>query len=137
MPDLLPCPCCGSRDVAETAIDAGVHIICCRACGTEGATATASDSHVDRWNRRHPELGPEARQCIELLTDVLAFGAQKHRPEGAPKHTIDAYLDKAERHITRGWNGQLDPETGLHHLAHAAADLLLAVVCERQGRNDG
>jgi len=76
------------------------------------------------------DLGPEALRAIDLLVQVLRAGNTKHRPEGATAHTADDYREKAVRHIERGIGGELDPETGLPHLAHAAADWLLCIVAE-------
>lgn len=57
---------------------------------------------------------------------VLEFGARRYAVDNW-QHVPDArrrYYDAAHRHIEAWWTGeQNDPESGLHHLAHAAACL--------------
>lgn len=63
---------------------------------------------------------------LKLVGDVLAYGAQKYKPNnwrlGLPWGDTFASL---QRHLWAWHNGEdLDPETGLSHLAHAGCQLL-------------
>jgi hypothetical protein len=64
---------------------------------------------------------------MEKVIEVLMFGAKKYAP-GNWKKVEDAerrYYNAAMRHLTATQRGEeLDPETGLAHLAHAACCLL-------------
>lgn len=62
---------------------------------------------------------------------VLAHGAQKHGDlEAGRRVPVAHHLDKARSHLDRAGDGSArDPETGLPHVAHAAARLLLALAC--------
>lgn len=58
---------------------------------------------------------------------VLAFGAQKYAPDNWRKVTPlrSRYLAAAQRHINALKKGeQMDPESGLHHAAHAVCCLM-------------
>jgi hypothetical protein len=60
--------------------------------------------------------------ALEEMVKVLTFGAQKYERDNW-KHVDDAkrrYFDAMQRHIW-AWkqDEQIDPESGIHHLAHA------------------
>ncbi|QHR71805.1 putative phosphodiestherase [Escherichia phage forsur] len=65
--------------------------------------------------------------ALEAVASVLTFGAQKYAahswqtvPEGEER-----YKSALLRHLTAVGKGEeLDPESGLHHLAHAACNAL-------------
>lgn len=63
----------------------------------------------------------------KVVAEVLTFGAEKYAPDNWRK-VPDAerrYLDAAMRHLNAYRSGdQLDDESGLHHLAHAACCML-------------
>lgn len=72
------------------------------------------------------------------IARVLEHGADKH---GGPwSWTEDGRLwsehyNAAQRHMMAWWIGEtMDPESGLSHLAHAAARLLIALEMERSGK---
>jgi len=73
------------------------------------------DGGKDRWDLIQPLI---LREYVKVLT----FGAQKYAP-GNWRHVQDArnrYFAALLRHVWAWWQGELrDPETGLHHLAHA------------------
>jgi hypothetical protein len=64
---------------------------------------------------------------VRSIIEVLEIGAKKYDVDNW-KQVPDArtrYYDAMQRHIEAWWNGQkLDPEDGLHHLAHAGCCLL-------------
>lgn len=67
---------------------------------------------------------------------VMACGAEKYGPMNwrDDKITASVYVNAALRHLLTYWDGQnLDEETHLPHLAHAAACLLILLDAEAQG----
>lgn len=69
---------------------------------------------------RYDLIPPHAQAA---MVDVLTFGAQKYAPDNW-QLVADAkrrYFAALERHVWAWKMGeQLDPESGIHHLAHAA-----------------
>ena len=73
------------------------------------------------------------------VVDVLAYGDKKYpaddgcnwkRVPNAKKRYYSALI----RHITAWWEGEAnDPETGMHHLAHAITNLIFLLWFERNG----
>lgn len=63
------------------------------------------------------------RGVILEILKVLEFGARKYAPDNWQKvpEARRRYYDALQRHVELWWGGEInDPETGLHHLAHAA-----------------
>jgi len=60
--------------------------------------------------------------ALKEMVKVLTFGAVKYEPDNW-QYVSDAkrrYFDAAQRHIWAWKEGEvLDPESGIHHLAHA------------------
>lgn len=64
------------------------------------------------------------------IVKVLEFGAQKYHKESWKQvpEGRERYYNATKRHLEAWWTGErLDPETGLHHLAHAACNLLFLI----------
>ena len=65
--------------------------------------------------------------ALEEVVKVLTFGAQKYERDNWQK-VSDAkrrYFDALQRHIWAWKKGeQIDPESGIHHLAHAMCCLM-------------
>jgi hypothetical protein len=62
------------------------------------------------------------------IGQVMADGAAKYGPMNWRKDPVSAstYYDAAMRHLMAWWDGQdLDPTTGLSHLAHVAANMCI------------
>ena len=59
------------------------------------------------------------------VAGVMTFGVDKHGEyDYLDSHSLSEYYNKAMRHLLAFWSGQdNDPETGLSHLFHAAANL--------------
>lgn len=85
------------------------------------------DAGKPRWS-----LVPEG--AMEEVIKVLEYGAQKYAVDNW-KHVIDGetrYYDAAMRHVDAWWRGETkDPETGLHHLAHATCCLMFLIWLDR------
>lgn len=75
------------------------------------------------------QLGAIDPTSILVLAEVAGYGAQKYEQDDSSKATYN-YLkgypwslnfNSAQRHLLAFWSGEnLDPESGLPHLAHAA-----------------
>ena len=67
---------------------------------------------------------------LKCVVRVLEFGMVKYT-EGGWRHVKDGrkrYLDAALRHLADYCDGEeLDSESGLHHVWHAATDLLFCI----------
>lgn len=78
------------------------------------------DTGKPRWSLIPPGT-------VEEVIQVLEFGATKYGDNNW-KHVKSAdvrYYDAAMRHISAWYSGeQKDPETRLHHLAHATCCLM-------------
>ena len=62
------------------------------------------------------------------IGQVMADGAAKYGPMNWRKDPVSSstYYDAAMRHLMAWWDGQdLDPMTGLSHLAHVAANMCI------------
>ena len=68
-------------------------------------------------------------ESVELVVDVLMFGATKYAPNNWKKvQPMERYLDAAMRHLVARLQGEvLDKESGLPHLAHLACCALFAI----------
>ena len=79
-----------------------------------------------KFDSGKPEYGLVPPYALDELVKVLTVGAQKYERENW-RFVPDAerrYFDALQRHVWAWKRGEtLDPETGLHHLAHAACCL--------------
>jgi len=65
--------------------------------------------------------------ALEETVRVLTFGAQKYERDNWKKvpESKRRYFDALERHVWAWKKGEkLDPESGIHHLAHAMCCLM-------------
>ena len=68
--------------------------------------------------------------AINRVADVLGFGANKYGPnnwrdDGDSTEWSRTY-SSIQRHLNAFWSGEdLDPESGLSHLAHASTQLMI------------
>lgn len=85
-------------------------------------TGVKYDEGKPHWSLLPPE-------ALEEVVKVYTFGAKKYAPNNWRKgmawsRTFSAIM----RHCWSFWSGEtLDPETGLHHLAHAAFGCLTLI----------
>lgn len=85
----------------------------------------------DHDKLRYDLLPPEA---LESIVAVLTFGAKKYAPENwrLVENWSGRYFAAAQRHIWAYKKGEsVDPETGIHHLAHAATNLVFLLELEQ------
>jgi hypothetical protein len=80
-----------------------------------------------------PEYGLLPPFALDEVSKVLTFGAHKY-DRGNWKNLKDLerrYFDAAQRHMWAIKRGEtLDPESNLHHLAHATCCLLFLIEAE-------
>lgn len=97
---------------------------------TELTVGTKFDQGKLRWDLVPPEF--------EEVVKVLTFGANKYEDRNWEKGINYGRLIAAcLRHLFSWIRGErLDPETGLHHLAHLGCDVLFLLTYEQRGMND-
>lgn len=86
-----------------------------------------------KYDNGKPEYGLLPPFALEEVAKVLTFGAQKYDRENWKKldELERRYFDAAQRHLWAIKRGEdRDPESGLHHLAHAATCLLFLLESE-------
>jgi hypothetical protein len=92
--------------------------------GYEDASFTTAGRKFDGGKLEYGLLPPLA---LEETVKVLTFGAQKYERDNWQK-VPDAkrrYFDALQRHVWAWKQGeQMDPESGIHHLAHAMCCLM-------------
>jgi len=75
--------------------------------------------------------------ALQGLAEALQFGAQKHGAndwEDVPRPQKDHFA-AVMRHLWAWWGGEChDPESGLSHLSHAHARIMMLAAQERAGR---
>lgn len=102
--------------------------------------AKACASHYPRQNLE-AALSSKTRfdlvpfTAVAEIADVLAYGAQKYSANNWCRGTNwGRYFAALCRHIFAWWRGEdVDPETGLSHLAHAGCCLLFLMEYQRNG----
>lgn len=77
IPKLLPCPWCGSMNVATRTIDFRAHVFCCH-CFARGPRKDTSRSAAEQWNRA-PRAVSEAAMTEEITdqADTVANNARQ------------------------------------------------------------
>ena len=90
----------------------------------DSQTATTGGRKFDGGKLQYGLLPPLA---LKATVEILTFGAEKYEPDNW-KYVPDSkrrYFDAMQRHVWAWKNGeQLDPESGIHHLAHAMCCLM-------------
>ncbi len=80
-----------------------------------------------KYDSDKPRYGLLKPDSLEEMVKVLTYGAKKYSVDNW-KNVPDLenrYFDAAQRHIWAFRRGEMrDPESGLHHLAHAMCSLM-------------
>lgn len=79
-----------------------------------------------KFDSNKPRHSLLPKGAVNSVIDVLEFGAKKYSADNWQEvdNAKERYYNAAMRHIDLWWNGEkLDPETNVHHLAHAATNL--------------
>jgi hypothetical protein len=100
------------------------------------------DAPPVKYNAGKPPLSWIPRPALRWFAQALKFGGDKYskhnyiKGEGLPYSWL---LDAALRHLTDFQDGEdFDPESNLHHLAHAGATIamLIHLISEGKGVDD-
>jgi len=77
---------------------------------------------------------------LEQVVEVITHGCQKYGPNNwkSVKPFNDRYFAALMRHLV-AWRGgeNIDPDSKLHHLSHAACNILFLLWGNARGRQDG
>lgn len=90
------------------------------------------DAGKPRWS-----LIPWA--SMREVLGVLEYGARKYDVDNWQRvpDARQRYFDAGMRHMLAWWQGERkDPESGWHHLAHAACCMLFLIWCDDQKEAD-
>ena len=77
----------------------------------------------DRWDLLHLE-------DIEEVVKILSFGSKKYGPNNWQyvENGVERYYAALMRHLCAWRKGEnIDPDSGLHHLSHAACNILFLI----------
>jgi len=86
----------------------------------------------DQQKVRPTLLFKSLKQPLDEVLAVLEFGAKKYAPDNWKHVEGSRYDDALLRHIQAYMGGELnDPETGLHHLAHATCCILFKIYLDK------
>jgi hypothetical protein len=73
--------------------------------------------------------------ALESITRVMEYGAGKYGANNWQGVAPGRYVDAALRHLfAHCWGEELDGESGLPHLAHAATSLLFVLAIKAGGK---
>lgn len=85
----------------------------------ESQTTTTGGRKFDGGKLQYGLVPPLA---LKEMVKVLTFGAEKYEPDNWKRvpESKRRYFDAMQRHVWAYKEGEVcDPETGIHHLAHA------------------
>lgn len=118
----------------------------CLVCGMQGRDAAPSPPSLPpaaegvKHDGGKPRLDLLPFDALEEVGKVLDYGAKKYAPHNWAKGMAwGRMLAACLRHLAAWARGvEVDPESGLHHLSHAAccALMLLALVLRKAGTDD-
>lgn len=88
-----------------------------------------------KFDTAKPPMSLLPADALVEISKVLAFGAKKYAPHNwRSGFDWSRLIDASMRHVNAFSDGQdIDPESGLSHLAHAACCLLFLITHEQQG----
>lgn len=100
------------------------------------ADALVSSNPKDRIGVLKPRLDLVPSALDIQVAEAMANGAQKYGPFNWREHPVKAsvYIAAARRHLAQWFDGEdRAPDSGVHHLAHAAACLAIVLDAEASG----
>ena len=88
-----------------------------------------------KYDSGKPQYSRLPQPALAEVCRVLEYGARKYEwGNWAKVRPIRRYIDAAFRHLYAYVGGEdQDPESGLHHLAHAACSVLFALNMSMHG----
>lgn len=66
-------------------------------------------------------------EIIEIVAKVERHGAEKYAPDNWKNGTPETYLNAAQRHLSKRYQGEHSDESGFPHIAMAICDLIYAL----------
>lgn len=95
---------------------------------TRPAPGVPNTDRGSRANKGKPRVGLLVPGFLLEMGAVLTMGAEKYAPDNWKKGLpVREIMDSALRHIYAFMDGEnVDQESGKHHLAHAAVNLMFA-----------
>jgi len=78
-------------------------------------------------------------ESVEEIVKVISFGAKKYAPNNwrKVKDGRERYYAALLRHLTAWRKGEdLDPESGLPHLAHIGCNVIFLMNLKKRGRKE-
>ena len=93
-----------------------------------------------KFDNGKPPLALIPSEALIEIAEVLGFGAEKYGPnnwrEYADKTKWSRSYSSLQRHLNAFWSGEdIDPESGLSHLAHAATQIVILMVQKSDGHD--
>jgi len=91
-----------------------------------------------KYDKGKPRMDLLAGEALRGTAQVLAFGAEKYEPRGWEKGIEYSRVFAAlQRHLWAWQQGEnLDPETGIHHLHHAACNIMFLQTYVERGMHE-
>ena len=93
-----------------------------------------------KYDKDKPAMSLLPPDALLVLGKVMAFGASKYDAHNWRKGIeYSRLLSAAERHMAKfnsSLESDIDEESNLHHLAHAAVDIIMVLQFYLEGRGD-
>ena len=90
-----------------------------------------------KYDDQKPPLGLIPPECLEDIAVVFGFGAEKYgvnnwRDDQHENSWIRTYYS-IKRHLNKWHSGEdIDPESGMSHLAHATTQLMILMTAQSE-----
>ena len=90
-----------------------------------------------KYDDQKPPLGLIPPECLEDIAVVFGFGAEKYgvnnwRDDQHETRWIRTY-SSIQRHLNKWHSGEdIDPESGMSHLAHATTQLMILMTAQSE-----
>ena len=94
------------------------------------------DNPKTQYGEQKPKVSSTPTLAIREMGKVFELGAKKYGRYNWRLHAVSAtvYYDAAWRHLTAWFDGEdIDPESGVSHLAHAMACMAILMDAEYHG----
>jgi len=103
-----------------------------RACSEQCRIREDENMAGDKFDAGKNRLGLIPPEVVEAVGEILTHGAVKYAPHNWRKGiSYEKIYGAAQRHLQKFWNGEeLDPESGLPHLHHAACNIAFLITYE-------
>ncbi len=91
-----------------------------------------------KYDEGKPPISLVPPECIEEIAKCFGYGAEKYGPynwrHDVDKTSYSRTYSSIQRHLGAYWRGEdLDPESGLSHLSHAATQIFILMIQNQEG----